>query len=71
MCLNGKCVSDHENAIDYGDGGFLRRTGSVEIETYVNKNGGYQDTSSSTRLESRPRRVRTRARARQSVNSSA
>jgi len=47
MCLNGKCVSDHENAIDYGDG-FLRRTGSVEVETYVRKNG-YQDTSSSTR----------------------
>ena len=49
MCLNGKCVSDHENAIDYGDG-FLRRTGSVEVETYVKKNG-YQDTSSSTRLD--------------------
>ena len=49
MCLNGKCVSDHENAIDYGDG-FLRRTGSVEVETYVRKNG-YQDTSSSTRLD--------------------
>ena len=50
MCLNGKCVSDLENAIDYGDG-FLRRTGSVEVETYVDKNG-YQDTSSTTRLES-------------------
>jgi len=48
MCLNGKCVSDLENAIDYGDG-FLRRTGSVEVETYVKKNGGYQDTSSTTR----------------------
>merc|ERR1719264_1170327 len=47
MCLNGKCVSDHENAIDYGDG-FLRRTGSVEVETYVKKSG-YQDTSSTTR----------------------
>jgi len=34
MCLNGKCVAEHENAIDYGDG-FLRRTGSVEVETYV------------------------------------
>jgi len=33
MCLNGKCVAEHENAIDYGDG-FLRRTGSVEVETY-------------------------------------
>jgi len=53
MCLNGKCVSDHENAIDYGDG-FLRRTGSVEVETYVKKSG-YQDTSSTTRLYSRPR----------------
>jgi len=50
MCLNGKCVSDLENAIDYGDG-FLRRTGSVEVETYVKKNGGYQDTSSTTRLD--------------------
>jgi len=47
MCLNGKCVSDHENAIDYGDG-FLRRTGSVEVETYVKKSG-YQETSSTTR----------------------
>ena len=43
-------MSDLENAIDYGDG-FLRRTGSVEVETYVKKNGGYQDTSSTTRLD--------------------
>ena len=50
MSLNGKCVSDHENAIDYGDG-FLRRTGSVEVETYVKKSG-YQKTSSTTRLDS-------------------
>lgn len=28
MCLNGQCVSEHENAIDYGDG-FLRRTGTA------------------------------------------
>ena len=63
MCLNGKCVSDHENAIDYGDGGFLRRTGSVEVETFVKKSG-YQDTSSSTRLESRRARARSRGRTR-------
>jgi len=48
MCLNGKCVSEHENAIDYGDG-FLRRTGSVEVETYVDKNS-YRDQSSTTRF---------------------
>ena len=63
MCLNGKCVSDHENAIVYGDGGFLRRTGSVEVETFVKKSG-YQDTSSSTRLESRRARARSRGRTR-------
>jgi len=44
MCLNGKCVSEHENAIDYGDGSFLRRTGSAEISSFV------QDTSSTKRL---------------------
>jgi len=43
MCLNGKCVSEHENAIDYGDGSFLRRTGSAEISSFV------QDTSSTKR----------------------
>merc|ERR1712123_413637 len=43
MCLNGKCVSEHENAIDYGDGSFLRRTGSVEIQSFA------QDTSSTKR----------------------
>jgi len=43
MCLNGKCVSEHENAIDYGDGSFLRRTGSAEIQTFV------QDASSTQR----------------------
>lgn len=32
MCLNGQCVSEHENAIDYGDGGFLRRTGTFKGE---------------------------------------
>jgi len=35
MCLNGKCVSEHENAIDYGDG-FLRRTGTA-ISTTVQR----------------------------------
>jgi len=33
MCLNGKCVSEHENAIDYGDG-FLRRTGTAISSTF-------------------------------------
>ena len=33
MCLNGKCVSEHENAIDYGDG-FLRRTGAAISSTF-------------------------------------
>jgi len=51
MCLNGKCVAEHENAIDYGDG-FLRRTGSVEVETYVDKNSYREDSrvSSTTRF---------------------
>lgn len=34
MCLNGQCVSDHENAIDYGDGSFLRRTGTANSQTF-------------------------------------
>ena len=53
MCLNGKCVAEHENAIDYGDG-FLRRTGSVEVETYVDKNSYREDSrvSSTTRSAS-------------------
>jgi len=64
MCLNGKCVSEHENAIDYGDG-FLRRTGSVEVETFVKKN--YQDdsrTQSSTQRLARKRRKLHRSRSR-------
>lgn len=39
MCLNGRCVSDHENAIDYGDGGFLRRTGTAVSKSFVTKDG--------------------------------
>lgn len=35
MCLNGRCVSDHENAIDYGDGSFLRRTGTAVSKTFL------------------------------------
>jgi hypothetical protein len=34
MCLNGKCVREHENAIDYGEGAFLRRTGSAISPTF-------------------------------------
>ena len=48
MCLNGKCVAEHENAIDYGDG-FLRRTGSVEVETYVDSRDQSRGGSSTTR----------------------
>ena len=53
MCLNGKCVAEHENAIDYGDG-FLRRTGSVEVETYREPDSR---VSSSTRSRVPPARV--------------
>jgi len=35
MCLNGRCVSDHENAIDYGDGSFLRRTGTAVSNSFT------------------------------------
>ena len=52
MCLNGKCVAEHENAIDYGDG-FLRRTGSVEVETYVDSRD--QSRGSSTTRSGRGR----------------
>merc|ERR1719400_1108064 len=43
MCLNGRCVSDHENAIDYGDGSFLRRTGTAS-----SSNSFAKDSSSTT-----------------------
>ena len=29
MCLNGKCVYEHENEVDYDGFGFLRRSGVV------------------------------------------
>jgi len=44
MCLNGRCVSDHENAIDYGDGSFLRRTG-----TAVSNSFGKESSSTTAR----------------------
>jgi len=47
-------VSEHENAIDYGDGSFLRRTGSVEIQSFA------QDTSSTKRLGRRKKLHRSR-----------
>ena len=30
ICLNGKCVIEHENAIDYEGPGFLRRSGLAD-----------------------------------------
>ena len=31
MCLNGKCVYEHENAVDYeGRGNFLRKSGDFD-----------------------------------------
>jgi len=43
MCLNGKCVAEHENAIDYGDG-FLRRTGTA-ISAEYEKSPAVQTTT--------------------------
>ena len=31
MCINGKCVYEHENAVDYeGRGNFLRKSGDFD-----------------------------------------
>ncbi|XP_040567862.1 A disintegrin and metalloproteinase with thrombospondin motifs like isoform X2 [Lepeophtheirus salmonis] len=32
MCLNGKCVNEHENAVDFDSDGFVRRSGTVDFE---------------------------------------
>ena len=34
MCLNGKCVAEHENAVDYAGDGFLRRSGESINSVY-------------------------------------
>ncbi|CAB4064816.1 unnamed protein product [Lepeophtheirus salmonis] len=31
-CLNGKCVNEHENAVDFDSDGFVRRSGTVDFE---------------------------------------
>lgn len=38
MCLNGKCVLEHENSVDYEGNGFLRKLG--EIDDDDDYNGG-------------------------------
>jgi hypothetical protein len=30
MCLNGKCVLEHENSVDYDGNRFLRKLGEVD-----------------------------------------
>ena len=32
MCLNGKCVLEHENSVDYDGNRFLRKLGEVDEE---------------------------------------
>ena len=45
MCLNGKCIYEHENEVDYDGFGFVRRSGLVNedklIETPSEKRYGY------------------------------
>ena len=50
-------MSEHENAIDYGDG-FLRRTGTAVSETFIRDTKGstskdFGDSSSTQRLDRR------------------
>ena len=33
ICLNGKCVVEHENSVDYEGHGFLRRSGLADVGT--------------------------------------
>jgi hypothetical protein len=33
ICLNGKCVTEHENSVDYEGPGFLRRSGLADVKS--------------------------------------
>ena len=33
ICLNGKCVVEHENSVDYEGPGFLRRSGLADVKS--------------------------------------
>ena len=33
ICLNGKCVIEHENSVDYEGPGFLRRSGLADVKS--------------------------------------
>ena len=35
MCLNGKCVYEHENEVDYDGFGFLRRSGKITDDKLI------------------------------------
>ena len=37
LCLNGKCVREHENAVDFSGDGFLRRSGHVQHSDVIPK----------------------------------
>lgn len=38
ICLNGKCVTEHENSVDYEGPGFLRRSGLADVDPIDNEN---------------------------------
>ena len=35
MCLNGKCIYEHENEVDYDGFGFLRRSGLANEDKLI------------------------------------
>merc|ERR1719360_343584 len=38
ICLNGKCVTEHENSVDYEGPGFLRRSGLADVDPIDDEN---------------------------------
>jgi len=56
MCLNGKCVLEHENSVDYDGNRFLRKLGEVDEEDEYDARDSPAEPSN-TRSRLKPRLV--------------
>ena len=55
MCLNGKCVLEHENSVDYDGNRFLRKLGEVDDEDeYDGRDSPAEPSNTRSRLKPNP-----------------
>jgi len=64
ICLNGKCVTEHENSVDYEGPGFLRRSGLADVNPIVDENDTPAEPSNDRYSNGQREKKRTNKRKR-------